>query len=328
MGTGPVTRAVFFTAPGRVEVRTVPLPPRKGRVLVTSTLQGISAGSEMLFYRGTFPSGISGDVPGLSKSLRYPVKYGYSNVGVDEAGRRVFGFFPHQEAWYAGKDELVVLPEDISDDDAVFLPNMETALGIVQDIAAVPGESVVVMGLGVVGILTAEILRRCHYGPLLLADIKEGRRKIAESLGAEFINPAESNLRERIDEISEGRGADRAVNVSASAEGLQALVDSMGEEGTVVEASWYGDKPVSLLLGREFHRRRLVIRSFQVSSLGSALGPRWTKSRRLELAVKLLREIRPGRYITHRHPFSEAGEAYGLLDEAAEDVIQVVLTPE
>jgi threonine dehydrogenase-like Zn-dependent dehydrogenase len=321
------TRAVFFTAPGCVEIRRVPLNRSRGQILVRSRLQGISAGTELLFYRGGFPAGLSGDLPGLSERLEYPLRYGYSNVGIDEEGRRVFGFQPHQEAWYSAEEDLILLKDAVSDDDGVFIPNLETALGIVQDLGAVPGETVAVAGLGVVGLLVAEVLRLCHYGPVILLDVKESRRKTAEELGMTFVNPAAGDFPATVENLTEGRGVDRGVNVSGSEEGLQSLIDCLGQEGTVVEASWYGDRPAALLLGAGFHRRRLSIKSSQVSRIGSALGPRWTKERRMATVLDLLERIRPGKYITRRFPLSAAGEAYSLLAEGGDDIIGAVFTP-
>jgi len=319
-------RTLFFTSPGKTEFRTVPLEPKPGDVLVRSRLQGISAGTELLFYRGSFSSDLGGDLPGLPERFAYPIAYGYSNVGVDEAGRRVFGFAPHQDLFLAREADLIALPDDVRDEDAVFLPNLETALGIVQDLHPRFGECVAVVGLGVVGLLVAEILSRSGVGRLVLADVKEGRREAAERLGAIFVNPARESFADRVRDISGGRGLDRAVNVSASGEALGALIDAMGMEGVIVEASWYGTERVSLGLGGVFHRKRLDIRSSQVSRVGGALGPRWDKERRMKLVLALLPQIRPAKYVSHVFPFLRAPEAYALLSENAEEALQVALS--
>lgn len=320
------TPAVYFTAPGRVEIRPLLLEQRPEELLVTSRLQGISAGTELLFYRGDFPDGISGDLPGLPARLSYPLAYGYSNVGVDEKGRRVFGFVPHQGAWFSREEELILLPEDISDEDAVFLPNLETAVGIVQDLGLVLGETVLVMGLGVVGLLVAELLSRSPAGLLLLADIKEERRKEAEALGALFLNPVNEDIPSRALSLTGGRGLDRAVNVSASGQALGNIFEAMAVEGVVVEASWYGKNLITLGLGKAFHRRRLELRSSQVSRVGCRLGARWDKKRRMDLVLRLLKEIRPSRYITHTLPFTSAPEAYNILSGGDPRVLQTVLS--
>ncbi len=318
-------QAVYFLAPRTTEIRDIYVHKQKGSVGVRSVLQGISTGTELLFYRGDFPDGIEGDLPALDRHLAYPMTYGYSNCGVDETGNRVFGFAPHQTYWYALPEELITLDDSISDADAIFIPNLETAVGIVQDLEPAYGDYIGIAGLGVVGLLTASVLARMSPGMLIMIDVKENRRTIAEKLGARFINPARENVQEQIRDITGGRGLDRAVNVSASAQALQALIDSMTMEGLIVEASWYGAKPVSLNLGTAFHRRRLTIKSSQVSTMGGRRGLGWNKKRRMELVLNTLRDIRPGYLITDRFPFEQADKAYNLLDTNPEGSIQVVL---
>jgi threonine dehydrogenase-like Zn-dependent dehydrogenase len=320
-----VAQGVYFVAPQVVEIRERPLEPQKDAILVRSLVQGISAGTELYFYRGDFPSGMEGDLPGLSKRLEYPLVYGYSNVGMDERGRRVFCFAPHQTGWYASEADLIILDDSISNLDAVFLPNMETALGILQDLQPILGETIAVMGLGVVGLLVAELLSRQKWINLILVDMKESRRPIAESLGADFINPQKESLAEAVQKLTGGRGLDRAVNVSASASALQDLMEVMAMEGLIIEASWYGSRPVSLSLGGAFHRRRLTIKSSQVSNVGGHLGPGWNKKRRMELVLRALSEIQPRRYVTDHFPFAQAPRAYEYISEGHENTIQVVL---
>jgi threonine dehydrogenase-like Zn-dependent dehydrogenase len=153
------------------------------------------------------------------------------------------------------------------------------------------------------------------------------RRRQAEALGCRALASQEPRLRERIAELTGGRGPDAAINCSGSEAGLQLGLDTLCFEGTLVEASWYGARRVSLELGAAFHRRRLRLVSSQVSSVAAALGPRWDKRRRLELALALLAELDPSGWITHRFPLERAQEAFQLLDRHPEEVLQVVLEP-
>jgi threonine dehydrogenase-like Zn-dependent dehydrogenase len=78
-------------------------------------------------------------------------------------------------------------------------------------------------------------------------------------------------------------------------------------------------------LGGRFHRERISLASSQVSTIAPGLAVRWSKERRLDLAWRLLREVRPSALITQTIPFERAGEAFGLLDTAPDRAIQVVL---
>jgi threonine dehydrogenase-like Zn-dependent dehydrogenase len=94
----------------------------------------------------------------------------------------------------------------------------------------------------------------------------------------------------------------------------------------VVVVSWYGTKPVTLHLGKEFHRKRIKIKSSQVSHLNSALTPRWSIKRRMSLALKLLPQLELNELISDIYPFEEAQSAYEKIDKNPEEVLQVVFS--
>jgi len=125
---------------------------------------------------------------------------------------------------------------------------------------------------------------------------------------------------------TEGRGADLAIEASGAPDALTRAIEAVAAEGTVVIASWYGTKPVTLQLGGHFHRGRVRLRSSQVGQLDPALAPRWDRARRLAVARRLLAELPLAELISHRVPFARALEAFALLDQHPETALQVVLT--
>ncbi len=322
-------RAVYFKAPGEVELREERIRKQEGTVLVESRLMGISAGTEMLLFRGEMPSELDSDltIASLSGNLAYPVKYGYINTGSTPAGARVFSFFPHQDRFYAKEEELTPLPDGMLYEDAVFLASMETAVTVLQDAAPVVGDDVLVLGQGVIGLLIAEILKRSHFGRVITLDRYERRRHASAEIGCLTLSPDDSSVSRKIREMTAGRGVDVAVNVSGTGEALDLALESLAFGGTVVEASWYGERKITLNLGTAFHRRRLNIKSSQVSTIDPSLTGGWTKRRRMEVAMELIESIRPGKYITHTMRLHEAQQAYTLLRDHTEETIQVVLEP-
>ena len=86
----------------------------------------------------------------------------------------------------------------------------------------------------------------------------------------------------------------------------------------------WGAKTVDLDLGSFFHRGRVSLISSQVSSMAPELTGRWTNNRRLALAWRMLRLVRPSGCITHRFPLSDAPSAYALIDASPGATIQVV----
>jgi threonine dehydrogenase-like Zn-dependent dehydrogenase len=97
-------------------------------------------------------------------------------------------------------------------------------------------------------------------------------------------------------------------------------------QGTVVVCSWYGTKPVNLMLGAAFHRGRVRLVSSQVSNLDPALQARWSRDRRMKLARDLLTELKLEPLITQRVPFERAADAYRKVDLHSEDTVQLLLT--
>jgi threonine dehydrogenase-like Zn-dependent dehydrogenase len=154
---------------------------------------------------------------------------------------------------------------------------METALNALWDSAAGPGDRIVVVGAGVVGLLVAALAARLPGTEVTAVDIDQGRQPLAQSLGARFALPQQAP-----------GDADFVFHASATAAGLNAAINCAGFEGTIVEMSWYGDKPVQVDLGGAFHSRRLKLVSSQVGHVSPSRRPRWTHRRRVEAAVALL----------------------------------------
>jgi threonine dehydrogenase-like Zn-dependent dehydrogenase len=102
-------------------------------------------------------------------------------------------------------------------------------------------------------------------------------------------------------------------------------LDMLAHEGTLLVASWFGVKPVVLPLGGAFHRRRLTIRSTQVSTIPARLSTRWTVSRRRLAAAELLPELPLAQLSTHVFPFSRAAEAFRAVDEGTPGLMHAVL---
>jgi threonine dehydrogenase-like Zn-dependent dehydrogenase len=129
----------------------------------------------------------------------------------------------------------------------------------------------------VVGLLVAALAARLPGTDVTAVDVDEGRRPLAQSLGARFA----------LSQQAPG-DADIVFHASATAAGLNAAINCAGFEGTIVEMSWYGDKSVQIDLGGAFHSRRLRLVSSQVGHVSPGRRPRWTHRRRVEAAVSLL----------------------------------------
>jgi 2-desacetyl-2-hydroxyethyl bacteriochlorophyllide A dehydrogenase len=331
-------RAVLFKAPREITLQEDDLPlPAPGQVLVKSLLSGISSGTEMLVYRGQFPSGLAVDatIPDLAAGFNYPLKYGYSLVGkiveaapdveLDWVGKLVFAFHPHESYFTTTTEELHPLPCGMSVDEAIFLPNTETAVNFLLDGRPMIGERAVVFGQGVVGLLTTALLAQFPLSCLITVDPFPVRRKLSLELGANLsLDPDHPQVGEALKD-SFPDGADLVFELTGLPEVLNQAIDITRYSGRIVVGSWYGEKRAEIDLGGRFHRERIRLISSQVSSLDPGLSGRWDKARRLQVAWEALDSIKPFRFITHRFPVEEASQAYQLLDQGSERVLQVVL---
>jgi threonine dehydrogenase-like Zn-dependent dehydrogenase len=94
-------------------------------------------------------------------------------------------------------------------------------------------------------------------------------------------------------------------HASGQPDGLATALGCAGNEATVVELSWFGDRDVAAPLGQAFHARRLTLKSSQVGQLPPARAPRWTHRRRLHAAVSLLADARFDVLISGQSAFEE-----------------------
>jgi 2-desacetyl-2-hydroxyethyl bacteriochlorophyllide A dehydrogenase len=327
-------RSLYFVAPRRVEVRQEPLPtPGRGEVLVEMVRSAISPGTEMLVYRGQVPRDMPLDasISALTSTADFPLKYGYSAVGrvvglgadagSEWLGKLVMSLHPHESHFVAVPSELRPVPPGVSAEEATLLPTVETAVTFLMDGRPIIGEQVAVFGQGVVGLLTTALLARLPLAGLVAVDRHSLRREWSLALGAHrAIDPSVPQELRRLHSFF-----DLAYELSGSPAALDEAISATGFCGRVVIGSWYGDRRADLHLGGAFHRSRIQLVASQVSTIAPRWEGRWNLARRLEVAWRMLEELRPARLITHRFPFSRAGDAYHLIDRYPEQAVQVIL---
>jgi 2-desacetyl-2-hydroxyethyl bacteriochlorophyllide A dehydrogenase len=336
--------SVIFKNPYEIELRRDTLPSsREGEVIIKTHMSAISAGTEMLVYRGQFPPTLPVDdnIKALTHKFEYPLKYGYTSIGhVVETGpgvakdwlnRMVFCFNPHESHYAARLDQLIPIPADIDPLDALFLPNMETAVNFLMDGRPVIGENVVVFGQGAVGLLTTALLAEFPLHALVSLDHFLIRREKSLKMGAHLtLDPNVSDLQGEMAAVLEaGSGHDNAdliYEISGNPEALNQAVAIAGFGSRIVIGSWYGTKNAKLDMGTGFHRNRIRLISSQVSTLAPEFSGNWSKDRRLNVAWDMIRRLRPAGLVSHHFDCHRVGEAYELLDKRPQEAIQVILT--
>jgi 2-desacetyl-2-hydroxyethyl bacteriochlorophyllide A dehydrogenase len=321
-----------FQAPRRVEIHDLALPtPAEGELLIRTLYSGISAGTEMLAYRGELDPDLPLDetIGALGGTFRYPFAYGYSVVGTVgrgagpiAEGTLVFLFHPHASLCTARPEDVVVV-EGIDPRSATLFPLVETALQISLDAGEVKDEDIVVVGGGVVGTLAAALLKDAG-GRVLGVEPLPWKREAAAAFGIQSIPP--EDVQSVVTERTEGRGVRLVVEASGNPTALGASLSLLAHEGTALVCSWFGNKSVPLPLGGAFHRRRLTIRSSQVSTIPSRLQPEWSKERRRKAVVRLMRTLPLDELATHTFPIEDAQRAFASIDAVEEGLIHVALS--
>jgi 2-desacetyl-2-hydroxyethyl bacteriochlorophyllide A dehydrogenase len=347
-------RTIYFTAPRQLELREESLPALGAdEALVETVCSAISAGTEMLIYQGRFPRDLETDsvISSLRGPCEYPLAYGYAAVGVvRETGthvnkswrdQRVFAFQPHTSHFIAKPESLIAIPQLLPPESACFLPNMETAVNLVQDGAPILGERALVFGQGVIGLLTASLLKEFPLDALVTADCYEIRRDALNVQRSTFnvqrflsLDPDAPDFRSKaLASLSHVElpgyaqdGFDLTFELSGNPSALNDAIALTRFSGRVVIGSWYGEKRAPIDLGGTFHRSRVKLVSSQVSTIAPELSARWDKARRFGVAWDALARIHPEKWITRRFPLSQAADAYRLLDERPQETIQIIFT--
>ena len=354
---------------GATQLADVPAPvPSRGRLLVASRRTLISAGTErMLVEFGQAgligkakaqpekvkqviakiqTDGLLPTLEAVFSKLGEPLPLGYCNAGVVlDAGGADSGFLPGDRVVSNGAHAEVVsvphllcakIPENVSDDEAAFTVLASIGLQGIRLAAPTLGETVVVYGLGLIGLVTVQLLvaSGCR---VIGIDINRTRLELATEFGAEVIHGAECpDVPAKVSALTSGRGAD-AVLITASAKTDQIVSDAARmsrKRGRIVLVGVVG-----LNLNRsEFYEKELT---FQVSC---SYGPgrydpeyeqaghdypvgfvRWTEQRNFEAILSMLaaRRLNFQRLITHQFDFSDAPQAYATIqnDSAALGVI-------
>jgi threonine dehydrogenase-like Zn-dependent dehydrogenase len=296
-------RQFWVTAPGHGEIIQTDLAPRQpGEVLVRAICSGISRGTESLVFRGEVPASQHEAMraPFQEGDFPAPVKYGYASVGEVEKdstssgldGRVVFCLYPHQDLYAVPAQYVTPVPDGVPAGRAVLAANMESAVTILWDARPAVGDRIVVIGAGVLGLLVAWLCRRLPGTSVIVVDVNPERASVARALDIRFASEPEPD-------------ADLVIHASGQPDGLRTALRVAGVESTVVEASWYGDRTVSLPLGEDFHSRRLTLKSSQVGRLTPDHIPRWTRERRMRTALELLRRPELDVLITGESAFED-----------------------
>ena len=271
----------------------------------------------------------------ILNKLDQPIPLGYCNVGVIiqcgskvkslNIGDRVVSNGRHAEIVVAPENLCVKVPAEVSDEDASFTVLAAIALQGIRLVNPTLGETIAVLGLGLVGLLTVQLLRAqgCR---VIAADFDVHKLKIAEKYGAEIVNLGVEDIFQKAHLFSKGNGVDGVLIAAstASSDPVRHAAQISRKRGRIVLVGVTG-----LELNRsDFYEKELT---FQVSC---SYGPgryeplyeeggldypigfvRWTERRNFEAVLDLLADskIEMNALISHRFKFTDSLSAYELV---------------
>ena len=344
---------------GGTSVVDAPAPNvSSGALLINTTASLISAGTERMlvgFGKASYlekarqqpekvkmvlekvqTDGLMTTIDAVKSKLNQPLPLGYCNVGIlAEIGKGVEGFSvgdrvlsngPHADVVKVPKNLCAIIPENVPDEEAAFTVVASIGLQGIRLAEPTLGESVVVTGVGLIGLLTVQLLKAqgCR---VLAIDFDQNKLELAKEFGAEICNPGlgEDPVAAGM-EFSRGNGVD-AVIITASTDSNDPVTQAARmsrKRGRIVLVGVTG-----LELNRsDFYEKEL---SFQVSC---SYGPgrydseyedkgidyplpfvRWTEQRNFQAILDMMSTgaLNVSKLITHRVIFEEAEKAYDVL---------------
>lgn len=315
----------------KVDIETFDLPSiGDDEVLVATECTLISPGTERAFLLG-LPNAQGG----------YPSRPGYSNIGTVievgkavtdcEVGERVASTQGHTSHFVASPNRLLkIASTDVPAQEAVFFNLGAIALQGVRKARIELGETALVLGQGLIGLLAIQLLKLSGGMPLIAADLTDSRLDLSKSMGADFaLNPEDTNFSKQLQDATNGDGPAVVIEATGHPDAVSTALDAAGWGARVVLlASTRGETP-SVNFYRDVHKKGLIIYGAH-----NAIRPRqesspnfWTLEDDSLLLLSLIAQKRFNvtPLISHRVPGEDAPKAYQLLMEWNPGLLGVVL---
>ena len=314
-------RVIKLEGKGNIAIEEIEVPKiSSNEVLVKNKKSLISRGSE-LFARYVMPGVVD------------PSRMGYSDAGVVEAvgeevkdvsiGDRVTAVAPHAEyvTGVPGTSDarIIPLPDDVSFEEATFLPLLTSSVAWAQTAGIKEGNTVVILGQGLVGSLVMQMAKTYNPSRIIAIDALDLRCEFAERLGADVvINCSKVDPVQSVKQLTDGKGADiviECVGGYAGVKSFEQAQDMVKSHGTLHLIALYQGGPLPLYSGKIMSKRLLA--GILISE---------PRSQTAQRAIKHIQNgsARVKEMVTHRFPLTEARRAFDLLYEHPEEALGVI----
>jgi len=329
------TREVVFTDARQAVMEQRDLPePGPGEVLIRTRCSLISTGTELSAFGGELRPGSR-----WAQYVRYPWRPGYSNVGTVEAvgpevaglevGQRVVSHGGHASQVLQRAGLVQLIPDAVSDEDAAFCTLGVICLNGVRLARLQLGESVVVCGAGLVGVLATRFARMSGAWPVISLDLAPARLEFAKAQGATHILALDAaEAEEDVRSITKGRMADAVFEVTGNAKVIAPLMRLPRRLGRVILLGSPRGM-TELDFHDEVHTNGLHVIGAHNSTHTPVETPYnvWTLQRDRELFLDLVAggEVAVNGLITHRFAGEQGPDAFEMLWEDRTRLMGVIL---
>ena len=307
---------------GNIQLEEVPMPEinaRQIRVETDTTL--ISRGSE-LFRRYIREEAVPPSIMGYS--LTGIVDAVGAEVTGYQVGERVMVVAPHAQYVVAEPNatdgRIVPLLDDVSFEAGTFLPLATSAVAWSDSSGVKAGDTVVVLGQGLVGSLMLQVLRGYNPDRIITVDALPLRCELATQLGADVsINAGEIDPVEEVRRLTDGKGADLVIDCVGGYAGVKSFEqaqDMTRQFGTIQLIALYQQAPLPLYSSKMMSKR--LVAGILTDEPRSQIAGR---------ALEKIQngEIRASDMITHRFRYTEAKAAFDLLWNTPGDTLGVLI---
>ena len=333
-------RAMILKTPAVLEPGDVDKPVTEdGNVLVRVANSGI-CGTDLEIYSGGIPVDyprimgheMIGEItetadPGVAVGSRvivdpvmacgtcYQCRAGQNNLCLVGGliGRDRDGGFADFVSVPAGN--VYALPEEIKNKEASLLQVLTTCVHAQQLGPAIPGESVVVIGLGVTGQLHVQLAKESGASPIIGITRSAWKRDLAESLGADATFAPGDALTPHVLDLTDGRGADLVIECAGRVATLALAIELARIGGRILNFGTYTETEGKLPFYQLYYKELLIINA------RAAKGDDYPSS--IDLVKKGAVELRP--LISHEMPLDDLSKALGTLESSSTDSMKIIL---
>lgn len=216
--------------------------------------------------------------------------------------------------------DTLLLPDDVGFEEATFIEPLACSIRAVDKLRLRPGESVLVVGLGAMGLMNAAVAKAQGAGRVLGSELSPARAARAERFGVDRVfDPREPGYLDELREATEGRGPDHVIVCPSSRAAIQQAAEAVAPGGTLCLFSPVSPEAEIPLPLYRFYFGEITL----VSSYSCAAGE---TRRALDMIQR--REVPVSELVSHRLGLDEVGAGILRTAEAADDWLRAVVLPQ